>query len=166
MEQVASHLADQAIARRRSPPDADCFGRSAFNRYYYTVYLEVRAMLADFEPAWSRSSHRSIPQLLCGAVKEEIQKAKRKAATLRDGISVSICSDALRELPNLAELLRSGYLTRSIADYDPGVPILFDDDGKHFSLSAVKITTAQQWVARARFMIAVIRRGWKLTDAG
>ena len=71
MERVALELQRTAINRRGQIDDFDQFGRSAFNRYYYAVFLIVRDLMLEFNPRWS-GSHASIPGMLRASVHDEI----------------------------------------------------------------------------------------------
>lgn len=162
MEQVGNALADQAIKLRGDPADADLFGRSAFNRYYYAVFYIAREMLGDFSVEWQTVPHASVPQLLVGQVRREIQKFKQRANKLGDTESVSLCSHAIESLDRLSELLRQGYSVRVTADYDPTVQIKFEDGTSQFSLASMTIGTARNWAQRAGFLTSSVRRAWRL----
>jgi uncharacterized protein (UPF0332 family) len=160
VEQVGNALEAEAIKLRADLKQADLFGRSAFNRYYYAVFYVAREMLREFSPRWHSVPHKSVPQLLTGQVREEIQKAKRRATKLGDGESVSLCSHALRSLEQLSELLTQGYSVRVTADYDPTITVQFT--GKEFSLASMPVATAKKWAQRASFLTSSVRRAWKL----
>lgn len=160
MEQVGKALEAQAIKLRADAMQADLFGRSAFNRYYYAVFYVAREMLGEFSPNWQSVPHKSVPQLLTGKVREEIQKAKRRASRLGDGESVSLCSHALQSLEQLSDLLTRGYSVRVTADYDPTIAVQFN--GKEFSLASMPVATARNWAQRASFLTSSVRRAWKL----
>jgi hypothetical protein len=57
---VAKRLSEIAL-NEVSETDADAFGRSAFNRYYYASYLITRDMLRQLDPSWTRTGHSKIP---------------------------------------------------------------------------------------------------------
>lgn len=162
MEQVGNALATQAVKLKGKPLEADLFGRSAFNRYYYAVFYVARGMLSDFSTEWQSIPHASVPQLLVGQVRREIQKFKQKANRLGDTESVSLCSHAIESLDQLSELLKKGYSIRVTADYDPTVSIKFENGADQFSLASTTIGTARNWVQRATFLTSSVRRAWKL----
>ncbi len=64
MHEVGHHL--QKIAISKTDQNRDVFARSAFNRYYYGAYLNVRELLSSLNPEWSRPRHRHIPYILTG----------------------------------------------------------------------------------------------------
>ena len=116
---VANTLSE--IALRRNNLDADVFGRSAFNRYYYASYLVTRGMLGQLNQSWSRTSHKSIPELLTTTIARKIRtEVKRQAGTL---ISMreaqQMRTDINQAISMLSAMLISAYKVRCIADYDP-----------------------------------------------
>ena len=83
---VAEHLSRQAKSSYKKGDSAyamaDAFGRSAFNRYYYASFLNVRDLVSTLDGRWARISHKGIPDLLRGAVTsmiaDELKKAVKK----------------------------------------------------------------------------------------
>ena len=51
-EQLESWALDRKVETER-----DLFGRSAFNRYYYAVFLLTREMLGEFKASWKKTMH-------------------------------------------------------------------------------------------------------------
>jgi hypothetical protein len=164
MRQVAEYLEARAIALRADPKEADLFGRSAFNRYYYAVFFITRTMLSDFDPKWRSTPHAEVPQLLTGKVRKAIQRFKLRASQMGDSDSIAICSHGLTSIDELSQLLKQGYSVRLTADYDPTIEILFPDKLSHFSLGSTPVTTAQKWVDRAGFLTSRVRRAWNLAN--
>jgi hypothetical protein len=76
MHQVAEHLSLQA--RAMTGNDADAFGRSAFNRYYYATYLSVRELLASLDSSWETQRHSAIPDPDEDRIGRGVVKLKRK----------------------------------------------------------------------------------------
>jgi len=76
MKIVGDHLTGVA-ANRADVSECDLFGRSAFNRYYYAAYLITRDMLTQLDPAWGKTSHGGIPDLLEDSVINKIRKEAR-----------------------------------------------------------------------------------------
>jgi hypothetical protein len=63
-ENVAHHLQQQAINLRANAAQADRFGRSAFNRYYYSTFIRVRKMFLILNPAGNFRIHSQFPEKL------------------------------------------------------------------------------------------------------
>jgi hypothetical protein len=164
VEVVAQYLETQAIASRTNRVEANLFGRSAFNRYYYAVYFLTRDMLSDFNAPWATTAHANVPVILSGPVRDAIRKFKQRATHLRDSEAISICSRALSAIDELCELLRRGYSVRVTADYDATVGIEFAPDSNQFSLAATSVTTARRWVERTGFLTSSVRRAWILAN--
>lgn len=162
VEDVAQFLAVHAATLRRDLPQADLFGRSAFNRYYYAIFFLTREMLTDFDARWRSTPHADVPNVLNGKVRESIQKFKRKATQLGDAEAVSICSHGMQSIADLSTILKQGYSVRVTADYDPTIGISFGEDAAQFSLGNTSVMTAQRWVERAGFLTGSVRRAWKL----
>jgi hypothetical protein len=78
MRVVADRLADWA-ASEADADNADLFGRSAFNRYYYAAYLITREMLRKLDPKWAASGHRQIPDLLQKTVTKKARQSIKNA---------------------------------------------------------------------------------------
>lgn len=159
MENVAHDLQTTAYARRAVPEELDVFGRSAFNRYYYATFLEVRQFLKKFNPTW-QGTHSSIPEELLGSITKEVASIQRSVARIPDNQAVLICKAAKSSLSDLAALMRVAYSVRVIADYYPEVSIELDAD--RFKLDMTNITTAHDWLYRARTHITAIERARSL----
>lgn len=162
MERVGNELQNTAFDRRASADDLDQFGRSAFNRYYYATFLEVREMLRRFNPAW-RGSHAQVPDELEGSIAKRLAAIKRTAQRLDDHQGVAICQAARGGLLDLAQLMRGAYVVRVKADYEPEIRIALDSI--RFSLDSTSINDAHNWLYRARNYIQVIDRARELSDA-
>lgn len=161
MERVGLHLQKTAYRLSAVASDLDLYGRSAFNRYYYATFLEVRAMLRRCKPGW-RGSHDSVSKELESWVKRGISDIQKKASRISDNQSVEICKAATASISDLSRLMLAAYAVRVIADYEPEVPIILD--GERFALDRTSVTDAHGWLARARANIAKIDRAWSLTN--
>lgn len=161
MERVGLHLQKTAHELSAVASDLDLFGRSAFNRYYYATFLEVRAMLRRCKPGW-RGTHDSVPKELESWVKKGISDVRKKASRISDNQSVEICKAATASISDLSRLMVAAYAVRVIADYEPEIPIILDGD--RFALERTSVTDAHRWLARARADIVKIERAWSLTD--
>lgn len=160
MERVGQHLQTTAYHRRAVASDLDLYGRSAFNRYYYATFLEVRAMLRRCKPGW-RGTHDTVPKELESWVKKGISDVRKKASRIADSQSIEICKAATASISDLSRLMVSAYAVRVIADYEPEIPIVLD--GNRFALERTSVTDAHSWLARARANIIKIERAWNLS---
>jgi hypothetical protein len=125
--EVAEFLSERA--RKSSADDADAFGRSAFNRYYYACFLSVRDLLAKMDDAWVRQGHSNIPDLLEGKLLNRIRveaKKQHKVRMLNDRRMNSIIREAGTAAGDIAEVLRLAYQVRVVADYDPGQSVIIN----------------------------------------
>ncbi|RQN41009.1 SPFH domain-containing protein [Paraburkholderia tropica] len=161
MEQVADSLARQAIASLDAD-GANLFGRSAFNRYYYGVYLAVRAMLQVGHPEIQRFQHKDLPDELTGKVRNRIMEASRqqiKRKLLDEGHAAQLIDSATTALRELAEILREGYRIRVVADYDPSAKAIVQNG--HVLLQDKTTDAARQWGRRAERAIGQVKRVWR-----
>lgn len=161
MRRVGDSLLDLAVAERDAGA-ADEFGRSAFNRYYYAVYLIVRKAVMSIDPKWASCSHKDLPELLTKqlyrAVRGRARFLERKGyfnrgQSARLVRSFKICSS------DLAQLLRTSYGVRCVADYSPEERIQFRDGTVH--LGETTAGAAQRWPDRAERSSGQLRASWK-----
>ena len=161
LEQVAHHLQLEAN-RRRANADGDLFARTAYNRYYYAVFLCARNLLTTLNTDWSNMAHASYPGVLKGAVKDDIDRGKQKAKKIKDYDLTNLCSRATNALFELAEIMSKGNATRIVADYHPEIQIDFLSSAR-FQLNNIDITEAHQWPDKARLLISIIQEAWNQT---
>lgn len=158
MEIVAQHL--QREASQRNLGERDVFGRSAFNRYYYATFLDVKSVLGELRKEWGNIAHATIPNVLRGTVKEELKRGRSRAQKASDSETVELCGRAIAAASELATLMERGYATRVTADYYPNIKIdfsnLFD-----FQLNTVKVKDASVWPNKARTLAKTILSAWK-----
>lgn len=164
MEIVAQHLQREAFARQ-TPHERDLFGRSAFNRYYYATFLDVKVRLAKLRPEWGgRIAHRDVPEALRGAVVRELACGRRRAEKADDLEVVYLCQNAKHAARSLAQLMDESRETRVAADYALDIPVLFSTVS-NFSLNTVNVQTAQSWPHKARGFMMVIESAWRQIHA-
>lgn len=145
--EVAEHLSSQA--RTRMGDEADAFGRSAFNRYYYASFLTVRDLLVAVDGSWGMQSHANIPNLLEVTLPKRISELATQQA--RSGIlnpkrAQSLRHEATTAGSDIASILRLAYAVRVTADYEPAKRVSFDTNG--FSLGDHSDAEARNWKAR------------------
>lgn len=161
MERVGLDLQTTAFGSRTNATDLDLFGRSAFNRYYYATFLEVRTMLRRWNAVW-QGSHATVPDELTGWITTGISNVQKKASKIADTRSIMICKAAKASASDLAQLMRTAYSVRVVADYEPEILIALDGD--RFRLERTSITEAHSWIERARADIVKIDRAWSLAN--
>lgn len=118
---VANHLRDHACSLE-AETDVDLFGRSAFNRFYYACYWEIRNNLPNIVDDWSRLRHKALPDCLEGSVKKETLRTLerlRRTHIISDSDYGRLRPRITRSIAEIAQLLRQGYSIRRIADYEP-----------------------------------------------
>ncbi|MTI99752.1 MAG: hypothetical protein FH752_14145 [Marinobacter adhaerens] len=161
MKIVGEKLESWALGQK-DEAEKDLFGRSAFNRYYYAVFLSTRVMLGEFKASWRGTMHASIPDLLRTSVRKEVAKTSKAAA--RKGLISEAESSQIIQQHNvsvraLAGLLEDAYQVRIIADYEPEIVVHQERDV--LSLDSHKLTSAKTWPDRAESYCKSIRKVWK-----
>jgi hypothetical protein len=163
LEAVARHLRDRAIALEdASDVEADSFGRSAFNRYYYAAYLAVRHILEPVIPDLP-TQHGTLPEFLRTTVRKQLGKRRERASKAGDHSAAKATEDARQATLDLAELLVAGYGSRVMADYHPEILVNFDH--QDFKLNEVRCTVAQVWPPKAKHFANIIAAAMRQTDA-
>ena len=145
---VAEHLSRQAKSSYKKGDSAyamaDAFGRSAFNRYYYASFLNVRDLVSTLDGRWARISHKGIPDLLRGAVTsmiaDELKKAVKKKF-ITEPQSQSKKSTIITSLDKMASVMSEAYDVRGLVDYQPEIKILFE--GELFEVNNISVTKAK-----------------------
>lgn len=144
---VADNLASTAISQTGA--SADAFGRSAFNRYYYASFLTTRDLLLQVDRSWVKTSHANIPEIL------EITLIKKVRLSVKNQISKQLIntsrgfnlqSQVTSAASDIASILKIAYDLRTIADYEPEVPVVFSTT--HFELGTHTNTEAKKWFTR------------------
>jgi hypothetical protein len=153
MESVAAHLRDHAFTVHDGR-EKDLFGRSAFNRYYYSAFLVVKSGLSSDFPSLP-SAHKAIPQYLRATVADEMKKSARRATKISDSEGLHLFETAKSAAFDLASLLEAGYSTRVVADYHPESAVAFAGS-RSFALNEVSVEVAQSWPSRARAFVSKI----------
>jgi hypothetical protein len=157
MHNVAHHL--QIIAVEKQEADRDIFARSAYNRYYYGVFLCVRQFLNDIDPKWSKLPHKDYPELLRGTISSTYKKARTKANKCDDQELLKLLDSAIRSSAALASLMEKASKIRVVADYEPSEPVNFSNSLR-FSLKGIEITEAHSWDEQSNLWIKNIKQAW------
>lgn len=152
MQIVAEKLAEIAMSEK-TEINADLFGRSAFNRYYYSSYLQVRDMLGHIDKAWAHSSHKSIPDILTGSFSKLIKKTTKdqyKVGLLNLTDSEQYKTRAIKASAEIADILITAYSIRIDADYFPDKKIKIEKGTLY--LSNQSLSCAKNWLSRVSFL--------------
>lgn len=161
MQIVGEQLETWALDRKE-PLERDLFGRSAFNRYYYSVFLMTRQMVGEFRASWKGTAHKELPNLLLTSVKKKLDSSLKISVSkgiLKEGEKSRILTKHNRSINELAGLLREAYSTRLIADYEPEILII--DKGKELVLDNCKLASARNWPRKAGLHCNAIRSAWQ-----
>lgn len=163
MKRVADHLADQAM-RAPDNGERDAFGRSSYNRYYYSTFLIVREGLRRMQVINDSGeiAHASLPQMLNGSIRDRLNRNRSRATKIQDRDSVRVFSDALTAARDLALLMNEARGIRTVADYHPETSIIFSQQG--FQLMSMEIAHARNWPNRASTLLGPIEKAWRLVE--
>lgn len=128
----------------------DLFARSAYNRYYYSVFLHVRMVLRTIDSRWATPAHADIPiyfrcKVLTKLVKQ-INVAENTGQITPDEAK-RMFSLAATAAKDLAIMLDSAREVRTIADYQPENTVT--REGAVINLGGCKLGTAKNWKQRA-----------------
>lgn len=158
MQLVAHHL--QVEACSRPPAEKDQFARSAYNRYYYAIFLVAREMVADLYPDKVTSlGHKAYPEFLRGTVTRELKRQRSKAQKNTDSQLITQIRRALSAINDLADQFERANLVRIIADYYPDEEVVFESQNR-FALGRIHITDAHNWESSARRYCKTIVHAW------
>ncbi|HCB1401081.1 TPA: hypothetical protein QH865_005115 [Klebsiella variicola] len=148
---VADHLVKQANATRRKGDAqtilADAYGRSAFNRYYYACFLNIREFVSAIDTSWGKVKHAEVPTLLRVSVNKKIEIELRKSERIGDltlGEYHSKKSILLTSLENMASTMAMAYTIRGVVDYEPEIEMIFGDGS--FSINKTSVASAKGWL--------------------
>ncbi|WP_306258659.1 hypothetical protein [Pararhizobium sp. IMCC21322] len=158
MHRVAHHLQQRAVAV--SPKERDSFARSAYNRYYYSVFLQAREMMREINPAWSSLPHADYPKTLSGKIRKDFINERKKAVKREDGELVKVIDHACRSIAELKKIIVAANATRVVADYEPEEGVEFLAEGR-FSLRSIDVTDAHAWTTKVETHCRTVSRAWK-----
>lgn len=162
MQEVAHHLQKEAHAMAGVGRDA--FARSAYNRYYYACYLEIRTTFREMSVEWGRSAHKNFPEILRSSIPRNLKSGRRVANRVGDAELERRIDQALRGCMELASIIERANGARIIADYSPEIEVGFDGSAR-FSLNGVEITEAHEWYGRVRVLASQILSAWRQVNA-
>lgn len=149
LEIVGNHLVNQAL-KETTATRIDAYGRSAFNRYYYSAFLVSRKMIFQIDRSRTKLDHDKIPGILRGPIinkiKNDVKRLKGKDPHGHKYRSV-LLSSVRRSAGQLADLMAEAYAVRCIADYNPEEIAYID--GSSLRLSNCSVSRAQHWSSNA-----------------
>lgn len=157
---VAIKLAEWSV-EQKNISDADLFGRSAFNRHYYSVYLRTREMLVSLDSGWETSGHKDIPDLLTGKIRKKIKekiKVLVNDGLLHEQTGIELSHRYHVSAGELSSLLKAAYQVRVTADYYPNVKLQSVEG--NILLDGHSIHSAREWTNRARHYCGSIQKVW------
>ncbi|WEH94111.1 hypothetical protein PYR90_10455 [Acinetobacter johnsonii] len=161
MQIVGDELQRLALATY-DPLNFDLLGRSAFNRYYYATFLITRKTLSIMQSHWKGTAHAEIPNLLERALRKPVLTQLRnqmRQGLIDEGDKSRILTNINAAGYELAQLLRNAYHARILADYEPEIPLMKQDD--MIMLDSYKLTTAREWPNRAEILCKRLLKSWK-----
>ena len=162
MRLVAHHLQQQAMAADVEHRDA--FARSAYNRYYYSVFLQSRDMMRQLDSSWSTIAHATYPQLLNGKIKTAFKAERKRALKNDDRELIKSIDQACRSIAELRKIIIKANQTRVVADYKPEEGVVFSS-AERFSLRSIDVTEAHGWSSQAGTLCQTILKSWKQFNA-
>ncbi|MBR9813368.1 hypothetical protein GYB61_05860 [bacterium] len=162
-EKTAQLLVSNATSSGVDSDDRDAFGRSAFNRYYYSAYLQTREMLKSIQHGWHGVNHADVPRVLTGEISKELKKARTRANRMKDWETKQSLDRGIDAARTLSDLMKVAYSTRGAADYHPEFRVEFSSGC--LQLVSVSIDQAKSWPYKAKQLSTEILRAWKLSSA-
>ena len=161
MLEVGDHLRVAAMAK--SCVNADRFGRSVFNRFYYSAYLRTRETL-KFMGSEYTMGHASIPTHLKVKIKPLFKSCARASSALsgRSEINAiaSKCHVTCGEIAYRLEILNA---LRKTADYNPDIPSEIRDSD--VILGSCKSAVARKYVAEIHMQCERLEGLWRQIES-
>lgn len=163
MKKVGDYLASYALSCHKiSGDDFDLFARSAYNRYYYAVFLSVKRMLVKIRGSDFEIAHADAPCYVRGAVRDSILrelKKRRRGLLVSDSRFFELKSLLHRSSERVAKLLDDSRPVRVAADYRPEIKITYENNT--ISLISCKQSVASSWVDQANMHCSEILMVWR-----
>lgn len=160
MYRVGDRLVTIAIGAT-DKEEADLFGRSAINRYYYACFLDARKAVLHIRPTLA-IKHKELPINLKGTVAETVRKEISRLERLtvissRDAISYRVVLN--QAVSSLAETLEIAYKLRVTADYEPETKAT--RDGGVVLLGGTRSTKARDWHRDVAEAVGKMMKLWR-----
>ena len=165
MHHVGNHLRVQAMTASDAA-QREAFARSAYNRYYYGVYFNIRCLFRilekSFGKSWADSKHASYSDIL-NKITNFLEKEKDKADNIPDTNLVNKIKIAIASCDELVQILNLARTSRVIADYSPKIRVKFlNSEG--FSIKEVTDNQAFEWNEKAISCCEIIFEAWRDTN--
>jgi len=155
---VGDKLRDVAL-QSTVPNEENLFGRSAFNRYYYSAFLITRSLMRRRREEWGRVSHASMPEVVRKARKEILDsQLKMVKKGISSGGITSDTKEGAIAAAALATLLEEAYGIRVKADYFPEELVHRRRDELLFC--STNLSDAMRWSAKAQHFCNQIEYAW------
>jgi len=158
MQRVAYHLQTKAIGA--SEAERDAFARSAYNRYYYSVFLRCRKMMHEMNTQWSSLPHASYPEVLNGKIDKFFNSELKRARKQEDGQMQKEIESTRRAVKALVKIITNANAGRVVADYEPDQPVDFTSADR-FSLNSIEVTEAHAWAGQVNILCNTVATTWK-----
>ena len=142
------------------PARFDLFSRSAFNRYYYSVYLTVLTALKRIGCAPERPTHTNVRDTLTGTVRKKLRQ-ELKRGQVRGADKDLIHSVSTNGVDELRQLLLNAYRVRCEADYNPKQKVDRIEGTDIAKLAGCTILSASHWQQSADFYTNIIKRAYR-----
>lgn len=145
MRRVADHLEEVAV-RSSTDDDLNYFGRSSYNRYYYSCYWAVRVSLNRFFKNWEKTGHADVPRKLRSSFKKLLldRSEELRSNGVMSDAEYNRNQAAIKGLiKGIADILQQGYDSRCIADYNPERKVV--RDGVGLRLEGLKTSEFKKW---------------------
>jgi hypothetical protein len=136
---------------------SDPFGRSVFNRSYYSIFLAARNLVLLIDTDRTSIEHASLPEFLRGKISRRVRDEYARQMKAKIGPSKAIEAMVLENLEELAKLLDDARRLRTIADYEPSQKVSFE--GGSVTLGMKKDTEAIHWADKAESLCGKIEDG-------
>jgi len=149
---VAQKLSEIARSSQDEP-----FGRSVFNRSYYSLFLTARSLIFLIDTDRTEIEHASLPKYLRVGISNRVKKEFEKQYKANLFSSKSLESSLLSDLDELARLLEEGKRLRTIADYEPNQKVSFVNGT--VVLGMKKDSEAISWPTKAEILCRKIEDG-------
>ena len=111
---------------------------------------------------WKGTAQAEIPNLLEKALRKPVLTQLRnqmRQGLIDEGDKSRILTNINAAGYELAQLLRNAYHARILADYEPEIPLMKQDD--MIMLDSYKLTTAREWPNRAEILCKRLLKSWK-----
>ena len=158
MRTVADQLTEWAL-KEKDPKRVDKFGRTAFNRYYYSLFLENFELVTTLNNSWKTVSHKDLPSLLIGKVFKKIKdKAIKlnKEKLINDKELEDYTHRAQSALSELSNILNESRAIRVIADYNPDIVAIRTKN--IIKLSDQSTKNAKRWISHTSHNKGIVLR--------